>query len=1188
MDSHKNLKPLLLATLMLLMTQAGSLYGFNDSMNDQNPVLNELEGQFFVGGTSLSPAYTNVTLINNTAMSPITFNWTGSGMTSGVPVAIGQGRPYQNMAYEMDSNDNHHIVHYGGTSLHGLYYTTDTSGSWTTSLVEAGSTYALGFHSDIAIDSNDDLHVVYTAGYPYNDMNYTSFSNGVWSTPITIDGTVGREMAMDIDSNDALHIVSNEYAVGGATNYSTNSGGSWSTVTVYSNSWRTPRATDIELDSNGDVFIILTETRQNQNNKYLQLINNTGGSWNSQLIDTDPGLSYYNVELTIDSNDVKHTYYHAGGGNGSTQANIVVRNDASGSWSGNLLPHPQGQPIQLGDMTMESNGTIHIVYKYTFSPTTYFYYATNISGSWVFKELANISGSSVAPSYEVLELDSQGNLHYFFRNGSVNGNGTLFHLVENGVSTVGGSGGGGGGSGSTTSQANGTPWQVADINPGAGNSGAGATYPSAVSKGFVLVGTTVYFSASDGTNGSELWAYNSSNGTTWLVADINPSGSSYSGRHGGFNLVGTTLYFDADDGTTGRELWAHNTSNGTTWRVANINSGDSNTARFYGITLVGTTLFFDADDGGLGRELWAHDTSNGTTWMTFDIYNGSTGGLDGSQTPFAVVGTTLYFEAQSGTQYEHLWAHNTSNGTSWLVSDLVQDPGALAGFTIIGDTLYFDATAYYSPYTGNELWAHNTSNGTTWIAADVAVGPNGGNPGDLTGFHVIGDVILFDCSPSFGSSGKLGAYNTSNGTIWLINSSYKNIGSNLFKAMGNTLYFGSMITGGSNTLLYAYSTTNTTIWDIPIPGSYSNQPGFQPGFSKNAAIVGDVLYFDARRAVYGDRGLAAYNESNGTAWMVGDRSDYTLPYSGFHPTLVGGMLLFQATDGSNGSELWALGSGNVASGPSNGPVSSATCEISPTLPVGITLTQGTCTISGTPTVVQNGTTYTIWANESGYSDWATVVISVISGDSDGDGYPDIIDAFPNDPTEWIDTDGDGIGNNADPDDDNDSYNDTNEIDCLSDPLDNVSIPLDNDLDGICDELDPDDDNDGLEDVNETASLPATDPFLPDTDGDGVCDGPVAINGTCTAGPDAFPTDPSEWLDTDGDGIGNNADTDDDGDGLDDVNETNTGIYVGANDTGTDPLLPDTDGDGICDGPIAVDPICTIGPDAFPMDPSEWV
>ena len=118
----------------------------------------------------------------------------------------------------------------------------------------------------------------------------------------------------------------------------------------------------------------------------------------------------------------------------------------------------------------------------------------------------------------------------------------------------------------------------------------------------------------------------------------------------------------------------------------------------------------------------------------------------------------------------------------------------------------------------------------------------------------------------------------------------------------------------------------------------------------------------------------------------------------------------------------------------------------------------------------------------------------------------------------------------------------------------------------------------------------TDPTNPDTDGDGMCDGPVAFDPDCVAGPDAFPLDPSADTDTDGDGDPDTLnppsnsvpplveDLDDDGDGVDDVNETNTGIYNGDTDTGTDPLDPDTDNDGICDGPIDVLPICVAGPD----------
>ncbi|MGB0787459.1 MAG: putative Ig domain-containing protein, partial [Candidatus Poseidoniaceae archaeon] len=48
-------------------------------------------------------------------------------------------------------------------------------------------------------------------------------------------------------------------------------------------------------------------------------------------------------------------------------------------------------------------------------------------------------------------------------------------------------------------------------------------------------------------------------------------------------------------------------------------------------------------------------------------------------------------------------------------------------------------------------------------------------------------------------------------------------------------------------------------------------------------------------------------------------------------------------------------------------VSGATCGISPALPTGLSLTTGTCAITGTPTVTAVNATYTVWANISGQS-----------------------------------------------------------------------------------------------------------------------------------------------------------------------------------------------------------------------------
>ena len=150
----------------------------------------------------------------------------------------------------------------------------------------------------------------------------------------------------------------------------------------------------------------------------------------------------------------------------------------------------------------------------------------------------------------------------------------------------------------------------------------------------------------------------------------------------------------------------------------------------------------------------------------------------------------------------------------------------------------------------------------------------------------------------------------------------------------------------------------------------------------------------------------------------------------------------------------------------------------------------------------------------------------LDDDDDDDGTLDSEDDFPFDPSEQVDTDEDGIGNNEDIDDDWDGYDDIEEINCGSDPLNNTSIPANFDGDELCDELDPDDDND---EFNDTI--------------------------------DAFPFNSIEWADFDGDGTGDVADPDDDDDGFADTYEEG----CGTNPTDNSSSPQDLDGDGQCDG-----------------------
>ncbi|WP_305832317.1 thrombospondin type 3 repeat-containing protein [Photobacterium leiognathi] len=206
-------------------------------------------------------------------------------------------------------------------------------------------------------------------------------------------------------------------------------------------------------------------------------------------------------------------------------------------------------------------------------------------------------------------------------------------------------------------------------------------------------------------------------------------------------------------------------------------------------------------------------------------------------------------------------------------------------------------------------------------------------------------------------------------------------------------------------------------------------------------------------------------------------------------------------------------------------------------------------------------------------------IIVPNADKDDDGIIDAKDAFPEDASEWLDTDSDGIGNNKDTDDDGDGVADADD----TFPLDSTES-VDTDGDNIGNNKDSDDDGDGIADVDD--AFPTNKLESADTDGDGVGDNA-----------DVFPEDNSETVDTDGDGVGDNADAfpkdkletaDTDGDGVgdnadafpEDKSETldTDGDGVGDNADAfpaDDSETLDTDGDGVGDNA-----------DAFPADKSE--
>jgi hypothetical protein len=238
-------------------------------------------------------------------------------------------------------------------------------------------------------------------------------------------------------------------------------------------------------------------------------------------------------------------------------------------------------------------------------------------------------------------------------------------------------------------------------------------------------------------------------------------------------------------------------------------------------------------------------------------------------------------------------------------------------------------------------------------------------------------------------------------------------------------------------------------------------------------------------------------------------------------------------------------------------------------------------------------------------------------DTDGDGYSDAdiiwlahptgtADAFPNDITQWLDTDGDGYGDNQ---------TGNNPDSCVNDAATGTRSTIDrfgcsdSDGDGYSDAdanwpahpigsadafpitptqwHDSDGDAYGDEPLGtnpdacvSTAGTSSQDRFgCPDTDSDGYSDpDPLGNNGsvwTTTNGADVWPNEPTQWVDTDADGYGDNP----------------AGVFPDAcvstlgTSSGDRYGCPDTDGDTYSNPDIGF----TIedGADIAPSDPLRW-
>jgi ELWxxDGT repeat protein len=450
--------------------------------------------------------------------------------------------------------------------------------------------------------------------------------------------------------------------------------------------------------------------------------------------------------------------------------------------------------------------------------------------------------------------------------------------------------------------------RVKDIRPGTSNSDIRTPTPA---------GNYLFFLANDGVS-TEVWRTDGSEAGTVRVTDF--PNTTTAGDPSNLTAVGDTVYFLADDGVDAQALWKV-VGNGAPEKIKgpSVDAGS--------LTAVGTTLFFTAPSARTKSQTDNHDLwkTDGTTVGTelVKTFPNNTGAywttFLGSE--FLAVENTLYFVAYDEVNGYELWRSDGSTAGTEVLSEtlpggainLVGEPREL---TRVGDEVFFVNSA-------SELWkSDGTPEGTVLVKTCDQLGVTESFPQDLV---ALGGNLLFigydfdmGLEP-FVSNGTLAGTHVLKDTVPGTTSSRPDkltvVGDKLFLNADD--YVVDLDSNDTNNHLWV--TDGSTVTSLPggitASAALGNELVFSTPFQSSklgksdGTVPGTEIYADA----YATRLLSVGNQVFGSGfnlYVTDGTTDGThiLGNGVFNTTggmtSLGDLLIFTASNGSTGTELW--------------------------------------------------------------------------------------------------------------------------------------------------------------------------------------------------------------------------------------------------------------------------------------------